>query len=50
MDNLQSSEDPTGDYMFKVKNRNTRAKLTIKTYFEHVSHLAIVFLFLTLNR
>ena len=58
-----------GIYLFKVKNRNTRArceicsKLTIKTperrwcrfgvsifNFEHIPHLVLVFLFLTLSR
>ena len=58
-----------GNYMFKVKNRNTRtrcemcSKFTIKTperrlrrrsgvfivNFEHISHLVLVFLLLTLN-
>ena len=58
-----------GNYMFKIKNRNTRtrceicSKLTIKTpeqhnlrrptgvfiaNFEHISHLVLVFLLLTL--
>ena len=57
---------PVGNYMFKVNNRNTRArceicsKLTIKTperrhgafivNFEHISHLVLVFLLLTLSR
>ena len=61
---------PVGNYMFKVKNRNTRtryeicSKLTIKTperrywrrsgvyivNFEHISHLVLVFLLLTLSR
>ena len=61
---------PAGNYMFKVNNRNTRArceicsKLIIKTperrqfrgseffivNFEHVSHLLLVFLLLTLSR
>ena len=62
--------NPVGNYMFKVKNINTRTKceiysnLTIKTperrhyrrsgvfnvNFEHISHLALVFLLLTLSR
>ena len=48
-------------YLFKVNNTNTRkrceicSKLTIKTpevivNFEHVSHLFLVFLLLTLNK
>ena len=61
---------PVGIYMFKVNNRNTKArceicsKLTIKTQerlhwcrsgvfivsFEHISHLVLVFLLLTLSR
>ena len=57
---------PVGNYMFKVNNRNTRtkceicSKLTIDTTerrycvfivnFEHVSHLVLVFLLLTLCR
>ena len=64
------SSNPTGNYMFKVNNRNTKtrckicSKLTIKTPgghpwcssgvfivdFEHVSHLALVLLLITLNR
>ena len=61
---------PAGNCMFKVNNRNTRArceicsKLTIKipercqlrrsgifiVNFEHISHLVLVFLLLTLSR
>ena len=61
---------PAGNYVFKLNNRNTRArceicsKLTIKTperrhwrlsdvfivNFEHISHLVLVFLSLTLSR
>ena len=51
---------PPGNYMFKFNNRNTRirceicSKLTIKTpgvvYFEHISHLVLRFLLLTLSR
>ena len=48
-------------YLFKVSNRNTSqrceicSKLTIKTpevivNFEHVSHLFLVFLLMTLNK
>ena len=55
---------PAVNYMFKVNNKNTRtkceicSKLTIDTSrrsgvfivnFEHVSHLFLVFLLLTLN-
>ena len=60
---------PAGNYMFKIKKRNTRARceicsmLTIKTperrqwrrsgvfivNFEHISHLFLAFLLLTLN-
>ena len=62
--------NPADNYMFKVKNRNTRSrceicsKLTLKTperhhwrrsgvfivNFEHISHLVLVFLLLTLSR
>ena len=53
---------PAGNYMFKVNNRNTIttceicSKLIIKisgifiVNFEHVSHLVLVFLLLTLRR
>ena len=57
--------NPAGIYLLKVNNRNTRtrceicSKLTIKTperrsgvfivNFEHISHLVLVFLLLTLN-
>ena len=61
--------NPTGNYMFKVNDRNTRtrcgicSKLTIKiperrqwrrsgifiVNFEHIWHLVLVFLFLTLD-
>ena len=54
---------PAGNCMFKVNNRNTRtrceicSKLTIKrrsgvfiVNFEHKSHLALVFLLLTLSK
>ena len=48
---------PAGNYMFKVNNRNTRTRCEIcseLTYFfivnfEHISHLVLVFLLLTLN-
>ena len=54
---------PAGIYLLKVNNRNTRtrceicSKLTIKkperrifiVNSEHISHLALVFLLLTLN-
>ena len=53
---------PVGMYLFKVNNRNTRkryeicSKLTIKTpvvfivNYEHISHVVLVFLLLTLSR
>ena len=67
---IMLGNNPAGNYMFKVNNRNARArseicsKLTIKTpkrhqwrcsgvfnvNFEHISHLALVFLLLTLSR
>ena len=46
---------PAGNYMFKVNNRNTRtrcetcSKLFFILNFEHISHLILVFLLLTLN-
>ena len=55
--------NPSGNYMFKFINRNTRtrceicSKLTIKipdgifiVNFEHISHLVLVFLLLTFSR
>ena len=39
------SKFPAGNYMFKVDNRNTRARIL-----EHISHLVLVFLLLTLSR
>ena len=45
---------PAGNYMFKVNKRNTKtrceicSKLTIKIP-EHISHLVLVFLLLTLS-
>ena len=67
---VKCSNNPVGNYMFKVNNRNTRtrckicSKLTLKTperrywgrsgvfivNFEHISHLVLVFLLLTLSR
>ena len=50
---------PGGNYIFKVNNRNTRtrceicSKLTAGIFvvnFEHISHLVLVFLLLTLSR
>ena len=51
---------PAGNYMLKVNNRNTRtrcetcSKLNNKgifiVNFEHISHLVLVFLLLTLSR
>ena len=51
--------DQAGNYMFKVKNRSTRcgicSKLIIKTAgvfivnFEHILHLVLMLLLLTLN-
>ena len=62
----KSRKSPTGNYMFKINNRNTTArceicsKLTAKTperrsgvfivNFEYISHLVLVFLLLTLSR
>ena len=59
------TNNPVGNHMFKVNNKNTRtrckkcSKLTIKTperrrvfivNLEHISHLVLVFLLLTLSR
>ena len=45
---------PAGNYMFKVNNRKTRTKSEICSKlivnFEHISHLVLVFLLLTLSR
>ena len=53
---------PVGNYMFKVNNRNTRTKcerisnmffvfnMFFIVNFEHISHLALVFVLLTLSR
>ena len=43
---------PAANYMLKVNNRNTRARCEICSgvfivNFEHISHLVLVFLFLT---
>ena len=58
---LKTSENyPANIYLFKVNNRNTRkrceicSKFTLKTpvfiaNLEHISHLSLVFLLLTLN-
>ena len=51
---ITSKYGPAGIYLLQVNNRNTRtrceicSKLTIKTS-EHISHLVLVFLLLTLN-
>ena len=39
---------PTGNYMFKVNNRNTRTSIFIVN-FEHISNFVLVFLLVTLN-
>ena len=39
---------PAGIYLLKVDNRNTRASVFIVN-FDHISHLVLVFLLLTLN-
>ena len=51
---------PAGNYMLKVNNRNTRTRCEICSKsnnkgifivnFEHISHLVLVFLLLTLSR
>ena len=65
MERIGIDENPAGNYMFNVKNRNTRtrceicSKLTINVRrrsgvcivnFEHISHLVLAFLLLTLSR
>ena len=40
--------DPAGNYMFKVNNKDTKTVLIVN--FEHVSHLALVFLLFIVNR
>ena len=47
-------DSPAGIYMLKVNNRNTRTRCEICSgifivNFEHISHLVLVFLLLTLN-
>ena len=51
--NLQSTF-PTGNYLFKVNDKNTRTTPWRRSgifivNFEHISHLVLVFLLLTLN-
>ena len=50
---------PAGNCMFKVNNRNTRTRCEIRHWrrsgifivnFEHISHLVLMFLLLTLSR
>ena len=41
---------PAGNYMLKVKSRNTRTRCEICSKSEHISHLVIVFLLFTLSR
>ena len=46
---------PTGNYMFKVSNRNTRTSCEIRSgvflvNFEHISHVFVVLLLLTLSK
>ena len=44
---------PAGNYIFKVNNRNTsfwRRSGVFIVNFEHISHLVLVFLLLTLSR
>ena len=65
MERIGTDENPAGNYMFNVKNRNTRtrcevcSKLTVKVRrrsgvcivnFEYISHLVLAFLLLTLSR
>ena len=39
---------PAGNYMFKINNKNTRKRCETVN-FEHISHLFLVFLLLTLS-
>ena len=43
---------PAGNYMFTVNNRNTRTRCSsiFIVNFEHISHLVLLFLLLTLSR
>ena len=49
---LKVSYDPASNYMFKVNNINTRTRRSgiFIVNFEHISHLVLVFLLLTLSR
>ena len=40
---------PVGIYMIKVNKKNTRTDAILVSNFEHISHLVLVFLLLTLN-
>ena len=47
--------NPASNYMFKVNNRNTRTRcercvVCLFVKFEHIPHLVLVFLLLTLSR
>ena len=52
--NLILNLNPANNYMFKVNNRNTRRHWRRSgifiVNFEHISHLALLFLLLTLSR
>ena len=44
---------PAGKYMFKVNIRNTRTRYRSSNFivnFDHISHLVLVFLLITLSR
>ena len=41
---------PAGIYLLKVNNRNWRRSGIFTVTFEHISHLVLVFLWLTLSR
>ena len=53
--NHKQCKNPAGSYLFKVNNRNNRARCEISSgafivNFEHISHLVLVFLLLTLSK
>ena len=57
-DTIIQNFSPAGNYMFKVNNRNTRARCFPGVFqgsdvfivnFEHISHIVLVFSLLTLN-
>ena len=47
---VSSFQSPADIYLLKVNNGNTRTRCEICSNFEHISHLVLVFLLLTLSR